>query len=472
MNTNEAYRKGFLPYGAAAFLIGVVGGFSSLLGPAFVQDLGLAYRDTTWTALAQAVSTAACAPVLGKVGDVIGRGKTLLAGIAVFTLGNVLSALARSLPFMLAARFLVGLGTAAMAPVILAYITARFPPHRVSRGFSLYMLISSASVVLGPILGDRIIRAWGWRGMVWVCVGICIAVFLLCLLTGERDAPSGAGLAGFDGAGAVLIILTSGLLLCLPSFGQSFGWTSFPFWGALLLSVPLLWGLIRRERTAPDPILSGRFLRRPAFLLSVLALFLTQGLLQANMTNAVVFVRCTQSEESSLSGWAISILYLGMSLGAVLLGPLSDRYPPKRVLTGSLLVTGAGCGILLALSTQSSALPLALSLGVLGFGLGGNGTVFLKTALSSLSQQEAGTGAGTYGLFRDLAAPFGVAVFVPMFTNGITRLSAQGLDTAQAAVRSIHTLAWAELLCVAGGVAAVRCLPAVHKKEEYDETEG
>ena len=71
MEQNNTYKKGFIPYALAAFLIGIVGGFSTVLGPAFVQDMGIAYNNTTWTALAQAMSTAACAPILGKVGDVI-----------------------------------------------------------------------------------------------------------------------------------------------------------------------------------------------------------------------------------------------------------------------------------------------------------------------------------------------------------------------------------------------------------------
>ena len=78
MKQYHAYKKGFLPYASAAFLIGIVGGFSTVLGPAFVQEIGIAYNNTTWTALAQAMSTAACAPILGKVGDVIGRKTTLL----------------------------------------------------------------------------------------------------------------------------------------------------------------------------------------------------------------------------------------------------------------------------------------------------------------------------------------------------------------------------------------------------------
>ena len=99
------------------------------------------------------------------------------------------------------------------------------------------------------------------------------------------------------------------------------------------------------------------------------------------------------------------------------------------------------------------------ALGVLGFGLGGNGTIFLKVVLSGLTPQQAGAGTGTYGLFRDLAAPFGVAVFVPLFTNQITGRIATGTAEAPAAVASIHFLAVAELLCVALGIAAVAFLP-------------
>ena len=90
----------------------------------------------------------------------------------------------------------------------------------------------------------------------------------------------------------------------------------------------------------------------------------------------------------------------------------------------------------------------------------------MKVALSGLSQQEAGTSTGTYGLFRDLAAPFGVAVFVPLFTNQITRLTTGGVTEPDAAVQSIHTLAITELLCIAVGIAAVFFLPKIHNKGE------
>ena len=466
MKPNNAYKRGFIPYAFAAFLIGIVGGFSTVLGPSFVQDIGIAYNNTTWTALAQAMSTAACAPILGKVGDVIGRKPTLLLGIAVFTFGNILSALANSLVFMLISRFIVGIGTAAMSPVIMAYIITNFPHDQVAKGFSLYMLISSASVIFGPTLGGLIISTYGWRVMLWICVAICGGTFAVCLVTAEKTDRQRRILQNFDGLGAVLVLIFFSLMLCIPSFGQNFGWTSKAFLSVMVAAAISLVCLISAERNAKHPILPGSFMKRGAFILSVLALFLTQGLMQANMTNTIVFVNYTQPDSSAISGYAISVMYLGMSLGAVILGPLADRFEPKHVLTGSLLLTGIGCGIFFFFSEATSVLLLMASLGILGFGLGGNGTIFMKVALSGLSSQEAGAGTGTYGLFRDLAAPFGVAVFVPLFTNQITSLIASGVGEANAAVQSIHALAIAELLCIAAGIAAVFFLPRIRNKGE------
>jgi hypothetical protein len=91
----------------------------------------------------------------------------------------------------------------------------------------------------------------------------------------------------------------------------------------------------------------------------------------------------------------------------------------------------------------------------------------MKIVLSNLPAQAAGMGTGTYGLFRDLAAPFGVAVFVPMFTNEITRLasnSAPPLSSSEAAVSAIRMLSLIEIVCIAIGILIVQFLPKIHNK--------
>ena len=121
----------------------------------------------------------------------------------------------------------------------------------------------------------------------------------------------------------------------------------------------------------------------------------------------------------------------------------------------------------------TSIFLLAASLGLLGFGLGANAAIFMKVVLSGISMKKAGAATGTYGLFRDLAAPFGVAVFVPLFTNQVTANVSMGLDEISAAVRSIRLLALTEVVGVAAGLIVVVLLPEIHKRKEIiNETEG
>jgi MFS family permease len=330
----KSHIKGFTPYALAAFLVGLVGGFTSLFSPAFVEELNLPYNNTTWTALAMAMSAAAFAPVLGKLGDMIGRRITLLIGITVFLIGNILTAVAPSLLFMLIARFIVGIGSASIAPVVISYIVTEFPPDKIAKGFALYMFISSISVIFGPTVGGIIIKNYGWRTMIWVCVVISAVILFLCALIKDKKTPVRKKIENFDSIGAVFILIFFSLLLCVPSFGQNFGWQSKLFITVLIASVISGVGLFISEKKAINPILKWNFIKRKAFILSVLALFLTQGLMQANMTNIIVFVNYTQPQNSVISGYAISIMYIGMSLGAVILGPLADRYEPKECLSG------------------------------------------------------------------------------------------------------------------------------------------
>ncbi len=390
----------------------------------------------------------------------------MLIGIAVFLLGNVLTAVATSLLFMLIARFIVGIGSAAIAPVVMSYIVTEFPPEKIAKGFSLYMLISSCAVIFGPTLGGLLIEFYGWRVMMWVCVAICAVVFLLCLLIPGNTSSKQNDLAGFDKLGALFVLIFFGILLCLPSFGQNFGWKSNLFIVILIAAVISFFCLWFAEKRAENPILQWNFMKRKAFVFSVLALFLTQGLMQANMTNIIVFVNYTQPENTIISGYAISIMYIGMALGSVLIGPLADKFEPKYVLTCSLTLTGIGCALMLLFTADASVVLLALSLGILGFGLGGNGTIFMKVVLSGVPNETAGSGTGTYGLFRDLAAPLGVAVFVPLFTNRVTANVKNGLNGMLAAVNSIKLISFIEIICVAVGIFIVLLLPKIYKNNK------
>ena len=112
--------------------------------------------------------------------------------------------------------------------------------------------------------------------MVWVCVAICVGVFAACLVTAGKAEAKRQKLQNLDGFGAVLVVVFFSLMLCIPSFGQNFGWSSKAFWGVLIAAAISLAGLLAAKKRAVHPILPGSFMKRGAFILSVLAPFLTQ----------------------------------------------------------------------------------------------------------------------------------------------------------------------------------------------------
>lgn len=461
---SNSYMNRFIPYALAAFLIGIVGGLTTSLGPAFVQDLNLNYNNTTWTALALSLSTAVCSPIAGQLSDIIGRKTTLLLGISIFIIGNILTAIASTLIFMLFARFIVGIGIASIGPTIMSFIVSEFPPEKMAKGFALYMLISSSAVIVGPSLGVLILGTWGWRILMWICGFLSLLFLVLCLTTLTKSSFSPKSLDNFDILGSLFVVAFFSFLLCIPSFGQNFGWLSSNLKIVVFLTFISLIGLIIVEKKAYNPLLSTKFIFRKSFILPIAVLFLTQGLLQVNMTNIIIFVNYTQPNNTVISGYAISIMYLGMSLGSALVGPLADKIEPKRILTASLILTAIGCGLMLLFSKSTTILLLTLSLGTLGFGLGGNATTFMKIVLSNLPNDIAGSSTGIYGLFRDLATPFGVVLFIPFFTNNINKLiEINKLLPSIAAVNSIHMLAIIELSCIIVGIIIVQFLPKIHK---------
>ena len=103
---DKSYLKGFIPYALAAFLIGLIGGLTTVLGPAFMKEMNLNYNNTTWTALSLSISSAVFTPIFGRISDMIGRRRILPIGIGVFIIGNILTAISNSLIFMIIAMMI------------------------------------------------------------------------------------------------------------------------------------------------------------------------------------------------------------------------------------------------------------------------------------------------------------------------------------------------------------------------------
>ena len=455
--TNNNYMKGFIPYAIAAGVLSLCGGFNAAV-PANITTAWDMSQFLTFVTLAYSLGAAALAPIMGKLGDVLGRRTTLLVAMGLYTLGHLISAILPdgSIYMLLLCRFMVGVGAAGIAPVVMAYIMMEFPPEKMGQGFTIYMLIACGMVVFGPTLGGIVLAKVGWRMVMWIDVAMCGASLLAVLMLIKKDNGPKKTLQGFDFVGAVCVLLFFSMVLCIPTFGQQSGWFGTPT--IICYAVALISGiaLFATEKKAQNPIINGKFMARKEFILPVIVLFLSQGLLQSCMTNIITFSIVVLNDRT-LSGVATSIMYIGMALGTIVLGPQADKKEPKVVAALALVFVAIGAALQMLIN-ESAGLPImAASMFFIGLGLGGNGTIFMKVVLSGCSPELAGSGSGTYNVFRDMSAPFGVAMFVPMFQAGMATAGP---------VASLHNVAMIQVACVVVGIVICMMLPKIYANKE------
>ena len=198
------------------------------------------------------------------------------------------------------------------------------------------------------------------------------------------------------------------------------------------------------------------------FVLPVIVLFLTQGLMTACMTEIIRYGYAV--DKASVASVAMSIEYLGMAIGTIVLGPMSDKKEPKVVAAVALLFVALGSAIMLLINENSGILQMGGALFFVGLGLGGNTTIFMKVALSGVAPTESSSASGTFNVFKDMCAPFGVAIFVPMFVTGMAGKAASGMAVPAAATSALHTVALVQLVCVLVGIFVCFLLPTVRAK--------
>lgn len=471
---NEGYMKGFIPYAVAAAILSLCGGFTAAVPSNIAADWDMA-SSVTFITLAYSLGAAALAPIMGKLGDVIGRRTTLLSALLLYTLGQLLIAVcpANNLVLLLLFRFVVGIGAAGVAPVVMAYIMTEFPPEKMGKGFSIYMFLSCGMVVFGPTLGGLVMEKTGWRPVMWICVVLCVIAVIAVLALVKKDEGAKKSMKGFDFVGALFVLVFFSMVLAVPNFGMTNGWGDTVTLGCIAVAVVSLIVLFAVEKKAESPILSGAFMARKQFILPVIVLFLSQGLLQSCMTNIITFCIYTTGSRT-LSGIATSVMYVGMALGTIVIGPMADKKEPRIVAAGALIFVALGAAIQMLFTANTSLVMMCGALFLIGLGLGGNGTIFMKVVLSGCAPEVAASGSGTYNVFRDMSAPFGVALFVPMFSSkcdSATLLNATADAAARATaidgcVSALHSTAMIQVVCVVVGIVVCLMLPKIYAEKE------
>lgn len=466
-----SYIKGFIPFIIAAAVVSLCGGFTAAVPANVVTAWGLDSSITTWITLAYSLGAAAMAPIMGRLGDVLGHRSMILLSMIIYGSGQLLIALCpdSGLIPILVFRFVVGLGAAGIAPVVMAYIMTQFPQDKLGKGFAIYMFTSCGMVIFGPTAGGIIMTRTGWRPVMWICVVCCLIALLLCFFMIKKDDGPRKSLTGFDFAGSIFVLIFFSMILSIPTFGQNSGWTARPTLICIVAGIISFIILLLVERRAESPVLNGKFMARKRFVLPIIVLFLSQGLLQSCMTNIIMFSIYTTGDRT-LSGIATSVMYLGMAIGTIVIGPMADKKEPRGVAGIALVFVAVGAALQMLFTTDTGLPLMCSSLFLIGLGLGGNGTIFMKVALSGMDRAAAGSGSGTYNVFRDMSSPFGVAVFVPLFSAGIAsgtaELMTDGVSettaTAQACVSSLHTTALVQVAAVLLGIVICFMIPRIY----------
>ena len=176
--------------------------------PTLAQAFGASFQQVQWVVLAYLLAVTTLVVSAGRLGDLVGRRRLLLAGIVLFTMASLFCGVAPTLWLLVAARAAQGLGAAVMMALTMAYVGETVPKAKTGSAMGLLGTMSAVGTALGPSLGGILISGFGWRAIFLVNVPLGVLTFLLAYRTLPGDRPRGRRRAGFDWMGTLLLALT------------------------------------------------------------------------------------------------------------------------------------------------------------------------------------------------------------------------------------------------------------------------
>ena len=388
----------------------------------------------------------------GRAGDILGRRRVFLAGIALFTLASLAGGLATSGALLLAARAAQGVGGALASPAVLALIVSAYPDGRErTRALGVYTAVVTGGSSLGLVLGGVITEWLSWRWVMFINVPIGLAV----LLIGPRfvaETPRQPG--RFDLAGA--ITSTAGMASLVYAFirAASDGWGNRGTIAAVAAAVALLGLFVLNETRARQPITPLRLFAD----LSRSGSFLARLLLVAGMFGMFFFLTQFVQEILGFSPLRAGIAFLPMTVmlfGVSRLAPrLTARFPAKPLMVAGMLPVIAGMAWLSRVSPGTS-----YAAGVLGPMLllgGGMGVVFVPLTTASLAgvpPEDSGAASSMVNVMQQVGGSLGLAALVTVFGTASRSAAAHPLAGATPIAAAHHALAHG--MATSFGVAAV-----------------
>jgi EmrB/QacA subfamily drug resistance transporter len=439
--------------------------------PSIQDDLHFSTASLAWVINAYLIAFGGLLLLAGRFGDLIGRRRIFLAGIALFTAASLLCGLADSQSLLIGARFVQGIGGAMTSAVILGMIVTMFPePREQAKAIGVYAFVASAGGSVGLLAGGVITQSinWHWIFFVNIPIGILTAVLATRLL--DHDAGIGLG-EGTDVPGAVLI--TSALMLGVYTIvkpATDYGWGAGRTLALGGFSLALLLGFLAREATARNPLVPLRIFRsRNVAAANVIQVLSVAGMFGVFFLGALYLRRVL-----GYDALQIGLAFLPVTLT---MGTLSIRYSERLVThfgARNMLVPGLLL-ILLALVLFARApvhgsylVHVMPSMLLLGIGAGISFPALMNVAMSAASPQDAGLASGLVNTTAQVGGALGLAVLATLSTSRSGHLIAQGRSTAAALTSGYHLAFWIAAALIAAAIAVVPAVLADTRRMERE----
>jgi EmrB/QacA subfamily drug resistance transporter len=387
--------------------------------PAIQRELGFTQAALTWVVNAFLITFGSLLLLAGRLGDLFGRKRVFLAGVALFTVASIVCGLAADPATLIAARFLQGIGAAVQASVILAIVVTEFPePGERARAMSAYVFVAVAGGSLGLLAGGAITQALSWHWIFFVNLPIGALTIALGQLLIPADARPRTA-ARVDWLGSLLV--TAALMNAIYAIVQAaaHGWGSSTVLGFGALAALLMAAFATVETRVRNPILPPRMLRvRGLVSSSVVRGFLVTGM-YSTFFLGTLYLEHVRHYDALQTG--LAFLPWTMTVGALSLGitaRLVDRFGAMRVLVSGMLTVIAGLVLLRSAGAQTSFFPtIFLAYFAIGLGIGNAFMPLLSIAMADVPAADAGLGSGIVNVSQQVAGALGLAVLGTVATD-------------------------------------------------------
>jgi EmrB/QacA subfamily drug resistance transporter len=412
--------------------------------PSIQSDLGFSQSGLAWVVNAYLIAFGGLLLLAGRLGDLLGRRRLFLAGLAVFTVASLLCGLAQSQEVLVGARFVQGVGGAMASAVILGMIVTLFPePGEQAKAIGVFSFVASAGASIGLLAGGVLTEAinWHWIFFVNLPIGIATAVFAVRLL----EPDPGIGIArGADLPGAVLIVgaLMLGVYTIVEAGDR--GWGSAATLGLGAVALGLLAAFVAREATARQPLIPLRIFRsRTVSVANLIQVLVVAGLFGMFFLGALYLQRVLGYDPIEVG---LAFLPVALSIGILSLGfsaRLIMRFGARRTLIPGVVLIAAGLLLFTRVPVDGAyatdILPVMLLLGV---GAGLSFPSIMTLAMSGATPSDSGLASGLTNTTQQVGGALGLAVLATLSARRSDGLLADG-ENAAAALTGGYTMAFA-----------------------------